>query len=133
MESTPALASEDRDDDGLRRVLGAGHLTLLAVGAIVGGGMSHAVGSALADRILGRAQVSVAVFGDGAVEEGPWHECLNFASLKRLPVVDAEQHLLGMVSRIDLLRTIAEGYPLPEQRPHLGHPVWVVGSRRLAP
>src|SRR5207249_3003773 len=31
--------------------------------------------------------------------------------LKRLPVVDTERHLLGMVSRIDLLRTIAEGYP----------------------
>ena len=60
---------------------------VMGTSAIVGGGMSHAVGSALADRILGRAQVSVAVFGDGAVEEGPWHECLNFASLKRLPVV----------------------------------------------
>jgi TPP-dependent pyruvate/acetoin dehydrogenase alpha subunit len=60
---------------------------VMGTSAIVGGGISHAVGSALADRILGRAQVSVAVFGDGAVEEGPWHECLNFASLKRLPVV----------------------------------------------
>lgn len=60
---------------------------VMGTSAIVGGGISHAVGSALADRMLGRPQVSVAVFGDGAVEEGPWHECLNFAVLKRLPVV----------------------------------------------
>jgi CBS domain-containing protein len=48
--------------------------------------------------------------------------------LKRLPVVDAEQRLLGMVSRVDLLRTIAEGYPLPEQQPHLEHPAWLVAD-----
>jgi CBS-domain-containing membrane protein len=48
--------------------------------------------------------------------------------LKRLPVIDAEQHLLGIASRVDLLRTIAEGYPLPEQRPHLEHPAWLVAD-----
>jgi CBS-domain-containing membrane protein len=37
--------------------------------------------------------------------------------LKRLPVVDAMGHLLGIVSRVDLVRTVAEGYPAPEQRP----------------
>jgi PII-like signaling protein/predicted transcriptional regulator len=35
--------------------------------------------------------------------------------LKRLPVVDASGHLLGIVSRVDLLRTVAQGYPAPEQ------------------
>jgi CBS domain-containing protein len=35
--------------------------------------------------------------------------------LKRLPVVDAAGHLLGIVSRVDLLRTVAQGYPAPEQ------------------
>jgi CBS domain-containing protein len=48
--------------------------------------------------------------------------------LKRLPVVDAEQRLLGMISRVDLLRTIAEGYPLPEQQPHLEHSAWLVAD-----
>jgi CBS domain-containing protein len=40
--------------------------------------------------------------------------------LKRLPVVDASGHLLGIVSRVDLLRTVAQGYPAPEQpsEPH---------------
>lgn len=37
--------------------------------------------------------------------------------LKRLPVVDAAGRLLGMVSRVDLLRTVAEGYPAPEEPP----------------
>ena len=55
--------------------------------AIVAGGLSHGVGTALADRLLGRSTVSVVAFGDGAVEEGAFHECLNFASLRRLPVV----------------------------------------------
>jgi CBS-domain-containing membrane protein/PII-like signaling protein len=40
--------------------------------------------------------------------------------LKRLPVVDASGHLLGIVSRVDLLRTVAQGYPAPERpsEPH---------------
>jgi CBS domain-containing protein len=37
--------------------------------------------------------------------------------LKRLPVIDATGHLLGIVSRVDLLCTVAEGYPAPEARP----------------
>ena len=42
--------------------------------------------------------------------------------LKRLPVVDADKRLLGMISRVDLLRTRAEAYPqaTPEEIPHLG-------------
>jgi acetoin:2,6-dichlorophenolindophenol oxidoreductase subunit alpha len=60
---------------------------VMGTSAIVAGGVSHAVGSALADKILGRSQVSVAVFGDGAVEGGGLHESWNFAALKRLPVV----------------------------------------------
>src|SRR5438132_9948759 len=48
--------------------------------------------------------------------------------LKRLPVVDTEQRLLGMVSRVDVLRTVAEGYPPPEQRPPLEPPAWLVAD-----
>jgi len=48
--------------------------------------------------------------------------------LKRLPVVDGEHRLLGMVSRVDLLRTVAEGYPRPEQHPPLAHPAWLVAD-----
>ena len=46
-----------------------------------------AVGAALAAKLRGEDAVSVAFFGDGAVEEGHVHESMNFAALHRLPVV----------------------------------------------
>jgi pyruvate dehydrogenase E1 component alpha subunit len=46
-----------------------------------------AVGTALAAKLRGDGRVSVSFFGDGAVEEGPTHESLNFAAVYRLPVI----------------------------------------------
>lgn len=48
--------------------------------------------------------------------------------LKRLPVVDAAGHLLGIVSRVDLLRTVAEGYPVPEPQPSHVRPARLVAD-----
>jgi CBS domain-containing protein len=47
---------------------------------------------------------------------------------KRLPVVDAAGHLLGMVSRVDLLRTVAQGYPALEQQPSPERPARLVAD-----
>ncbi|PXY36976.1 pyruvate dehydrogenase (acetyl-transferring) E1 component subunit alpha [Prauserella flavalba] len=55
--------------------------------AIVGGGLPLAVGLALADAMQGKALVTACLFGDGAVAEGEFHECLNLAALWRLPVL----------------------------------------------
>jgi pyruvate dehydrogenase E1 component alpha subunit len=55
--------------------------------AIVGGGLPIAVGLALADKLQGRRRVTACFFGDGAAEEGEFHESLNLASLWRLPVL----------------------------------------------
>lgn len=55
--------------------------------AIVAGTVPLAVGSALAFAIQKGDTVSVSFFGDGAVNEGVWYESLNFASLKKLPVI----------------------------------------------
>ncbi|BCJ33408.1 pyruvate dehydrogenase E1 component subunit alpha [Actinocatenispora thailandica] len=55
--------------------------------AIVGGGLPIAVGLALADRMRGADRVTACFFGDGAVAEGEFHECLNLAALWRLPVL----------------------------------------------
>lgn len=56
---------------------------------IVGSGIPLAVGAALADKLskdkLG--SLSVVFFGDGAIEEGAFYECANFASLMALPVL----------------------------------------------
>lgn len=60
---------------------------ILGASAIVAGGMPLAVGTALASRMKRDEKVSVAFFGDGAADEGSFHESLNFAALKSLPVV----------------------------------------------
>ena len=52
-----------------------------------GGGLPLAVGFALADKLRGRRRVTACFFGDGAVAEGEFHECMNLAALWRLPVL----------------------------------------------
>nr|WP_255649318.1 pyruvate dehydrogenase (acetyl-transferring) E1 component subunit alpha [Nocardia australiensis] len=66
--------------------------------AIVGGGLPVAVGLALADVMADRTRVTVCLFGDGAMAEGEFHECLNLAALWRLPVLFAcenNQYAMG--------------------------------------
>ncbi|MCU0983328.1 MAG: pyruvate dehydrogenase (acetyl-transferring) E1 component subunit alpha [Acetobacteraceae bacterium] len=55
--------------------------------AIVGGGLPLAIGIALADKLQGRRAVTACFFGEGAVDEGEFHECMNLASLWTLPVL----------------------------------------------
>lgn len=55
--------------------------------AIVGGGLPLATGLALATSMQRRPLVTVCLFGDGAVAEGEFHECMNLAALWRLPVL----------------------------------------------
>ena len=80
-------------DEGLCRGRGGSmHVADMSVGmlganGIVGAGLSIALGSALAHRRLGRREVAVAFFGDGALAEGLVHECMNLAALWRLPLL----------------------------------------------
>ena len=60
---------------------------ILGAAPIVAGTISLAVGAALASKIRGEQRVSVSFFGDGAAGEGVLYESLNFASLKKLPVI----------------------------------------------
>jgi TPP-dependent pyruvate/acetoin dehydrogenase alpha subunit len=71
---------------------GSMHLAEKKVGfmgasAIVASTISHAVGSAMASKKLNKNEVSVTCFGDGASEEGSYHESLNFAATFKLPVI----------------------------------------------
>ncbi|OGP70273.1 MAG: dehydrogenase [Deltaproteobacteria bacterium RBG_13_58_19] len=71
---------------------GSMHLVDVAVGhygssSIVGGGIPIATGLGLAIKMRGQPRVSVAFFGDGAADEGVLYESINFAVLKRLPVL----------------------------------------------
>ena len=59
----------------------------LGANGIVGGGLPIAVGSALSAKRLGKSDVTVCFFGDGANNEGAFHEALNIASVWKLPVI----------------------------------------------
>ncbi len=71
---------------------GSMHLIDTAVGhfgssAIVGGGIPHAVGAALAFKMQKKPCVAVSFFGDAASEQGVFFESMSLAVLKRLPVI----------------------------------------------
>lgn len=65
----------------------ASEVGLLGTAAIVAASIPIAVGAALSSNIKRQNRVSVSFFGDGAVNEGVFYEALNFASLKKLPVI----------------------------------------------
>jgi 2-oxoisovalerate dehydrogenase E1 component alpha subunit len=62
-------------------------LNLMSVSGSVATQIPHAVGSALAARLRGEDSVAVAYFGDGGSSKSDFHEALNFASVRQLPVV----------------------------------------------
>ena len=59
----------------------------LGANGIVGGGLPIAVGAALSAKKRRTGAVAVAFFGDGANNEGAFHEAMNLASIWKLPVV----------------------------------------------
>jgi len=85
---------------------GSMHLVAPEVGffgasAVVGTTIPHAVGYALAQCLQGKPGVALSIFGDGAVEEGVFWESLNFAVLRRLPVIFlCENNLYAIHSRL---------------------------------
>ena len=77
---------------GLGRGKG-GHMHLFSVekkfscSGIIGAGMPPACGAALADKKKGKDWVAVTFFGEGAANQGSFHESLNLAALWNLPVI----------------------------------------------
>ena len=63
------------------------NVNFMGTSALVGGCLPMAVGTAWASQMKNEKRVTVVFFGDGAVEEGVFHESMNFASLKKLPVI----------------------------------------------
>ncbi len=92
----------------------------LGANGIVGGGIPIAVGAALTLKMRKQDQVVVSFFGDGALNEGSFHESLNLASVWDLPVVFVcEDNQYGMsMSRhksinIEDLSDRAKAYGIP--------------------
>jgi pyruvate dehydrogenase E1 component alpha subunit len=72
---------------------------MLGAFGIVGAGIPIAAGAALSAVVRGTGQVAVSFFGDGATNEGIFHETLNMASLWKLPavfVIENNQYALSM-------------------------------------
>ena len=95
------------------------HGNLGATG-IVGGNLPVAVGAALAQKLQGTDRVVVCFFGDGASNEGNFHEALNMASLWDLGIVFvAENNMYGMsvpwanVSKLPDIASRACAYGIP--------------------
>jgi TPP-dependent pyruvate/acetoin dehydrogenase alpha subunit len=93
---------------------GSMHLGNPAVGmlpaiAIVAGGASVVTGLGLAMKLRRTDQVAVCFFGDGASNEGAFHESLNFSAVKDLPVVYVcENNLYGASTRYDLVSRVVD-------------------------
>lgn len=74
----------------------------LGANAIVGGGIPHVVGAGLSYKRLKTNAVSVAFFGDGAMQQGVLYESMNMAALWDLPVLFVcINNQYGMGTRID--------------------------------
>lgn len=93
---------------------------MLGACGIVGGGIPVAVGAGLSAFYRGTDQVSVTFFGDGASNEGSFHESLNLASAMKLPVIFVcENNQYGEFTPAERVMNIkdialrAQGYGIP--------------------
>lgn len=84
-------------------------LGFLGANGIVGGGIPLATGAGLQLKRTGVKAVAVSFFGDGATNEGAFHESLNLASLWKLPVLYVcENNLYGEFTRQDRHQTVKD-------------------------
>jgi TPP-dependent pyruvate/acetoin dehydrogenase alpha subunit len=78
---------------------------MLGAAPIVAGTISLALGAALASTVRGDDNVTVAFFGDGATGEGVLYEALNFAALRKAPIIFAcENNLYSTHMPIEEIR-----------------------------
>ncbi len=95
-------------------------LNILGANGIVGAGIGIGTGAALSNKLRGSQAVGIAFFGDGATNEGIFHECLNIGSIWKLPVVYlCENNQYGLstsikeTAAIDRLSKRAAAYSMP--------------------
>jgi pyruvate dehydrogenase E1 component alpha subunit len=98
-------------------------LGIIGANGIVGAGIPIAVGAALSASMRGSDQVAVAFFGEGATNEGVFHESMNLASAWSLPVIFVcENNGYGQMTRMEKATATTEmfrrgeAYAIPSQR-----------------
>jgi len=96
------------------------NIGILGANGVVGGGIPIATGAGLSIKMKGTKQVVICFFGDGAVNQGSFHESLNLASIWNLPVIYIiENNLYGMsmavnkAVKIERLADRAKAYNIP--------------------
>lgn len=87
---------------------------------VVGGGFAIATGAALTQKMKSTGKIVLCFFGDGASNEGSFHESMNMASVWKLPVIFfCENNLYGMSTPIEKSMNIkdiairAKSYGIP--------------------
>jgi TPP-dependent pyruvate/acetoin dehydrogenase alpha subunit len=104
---------------------GSMHITdvsrgMLGADGIVGGGIPIAVGAAYGLRLKNSRSIVICFFGDGACNQGSFHEAINMAAVLRLPVIFiCENNLWALSARFDQMtagtsvanRAVAYGIP----------------------
>jgi pyruvate dehydrogenase E1 component alpha subunit len=93
---------------------------ILGAVGIVGSGIPLAVGAALSSKYLSEKKVAVSFFGDGASNQGTFHECVNMASVLKLPIVFICENNLYAISvscqrstSVTDIADRAKGYGIP--------------------
>lgn len=96
------------------------NLHILGANGIVGGGIPIATGSALATKIRGGHEITLAFFGDSASNQGTFHESINMAAAWKLPVLYlCENNGYGVsvdihsVTNTDTISVRAKAYDIP--------------------
>ncbi len=119
---------QGKDTGASRGMGGSMHLIdmergLFGTVPIVGATIPITVGAGLAAQMDGGGAVAVSFFGDGATEEGGFHESLNLASVRQLPVFFVcennffSSHLhIGLRQPHDSVSRFAEAHRVPWQR-----------------
>ncbi len=101
---------------------------MMGTSAVVATGISNAVGAALALKMQKSKSIVVCFFGEGATDEGAWHESMNFAALKKLPILFVcENNFYAIYSHVKdrlagpglLARSQAYGIPAEHVEDHV--------------
>jgi pyruvate dehydrogenase E1 component alpha subunit len=102
----------------------------LGANGIVGGGIPIAVGAALAIKKQKRDDVAVCFFGDGASNEGAFHESLNMAAIWKLPVIFVcENNGYGMSVSTDRSMSVQN---VADRAPAYNMPGVIVDGNKIA-
>ncbi|MCY0897889.1 MAG: thiamine pyrophosphate-dependent dehydrogenase E1 component subunit alpha [Firmicutes bacterium] len=103
---------------------------IIGANAIVAAGIPIAVGAALAAHLAGDGRIAVTFFGDGAVNQGVFHEALNLAAIWTLPIVFVCEN--NLYSEMTPIREMVKNEAVSERAAAYRIPAAVVDGNDVA-